>query len=572
MSSVLSEAARRDVELERAWSELTAPGAPFEVAEATVRGVPVRTFVRAPETLGAFWEASAAFGERDYLVFGSERTTYTQARAATTAVSAWLSRHGVVQGDRVAIAMRNYPEWLLIYWACLSMGVTVVGMNAWWAPEEMELALAEVRPKALFADAERLERLASVTRAVRPPLTIAVRTPPADGAATWDEVISEPGAAPSADIGPDDEACIFFTSGTTGAAKGAQLTHRSCLNNMMTMGFIAQVQGLALSRALGVAVDFGAIARPVGLATTPLFHVTANNCLAHTMTASGGTLVLMYKWDAGEALRLIEAEGVTTLSGVPTMSRELLAHPDAPHRDLSTLTTLIGGGAQLTPDLVSAIHEHASAVQPSTGYGMTETSGIISAISGAYLVARPLSCGRPLPTFEVRVMDGDTVLPAGETGEICVRSAGVIKGYFNRPEATAESIVEGWLHTGDIGRIDKEGFIYLLDRKKDMVLRGGENVYCAEVETAVFRHPDVQEVCVFGVADERLGEEVGAAVVLRSGRNADAGTLRLHVAALIARHKVPRYIWILEEPLPRNAAGKFLRRELRDALDPGDAQ
>ena len=561
-----------DRELDHAWAELTAPGAPFELQHIAVRGQLLRSYVRAPSTVRDVWLQTACFGENDYLVFNDERIKYAHAHRITGAVSAWLAREGVHQGDRVAIAMRNYPEWMLIYWACLSIGIVVVGMNAWWAPEEMAHAVRDSAPKVIFCDSERLERLRTVHPDDRMTI-VAIRTEANTDLIAWNEVIGQRGDAPVTTIDPDDDACIFYTSGTTGASKGAQLTHRSCVANLMNMVFAAQVQALAISRALRIEINLGAAPRPVGLATTPLFHVTANNCLAYPITAAGGTLVLMHRWDAGEALRLIASERVTTMSGVPTMSRELMHHPDLANRDLSSLATLVGGGAQLPPDLVAAIGSYAFEARPSTGFGMTETSGIVTAHSAEFLLARPDSCGRAMPSFEVKLVDaqGQTIRDGG-VGELYVRGSSLIKGYLNRPDATAEAIVDGWLHTGDIARIDSEGFIYIVDRKKDMILRGGENVYCAEVEMTLFRHPGVAEVCAFGVPDDRLGEEVAVAVVLQPGHAATADVLRSYAASLIARHKIPRYIWILREPLPRNAAGKFLRRELRASLKRKDAQ
>ncbi len=291
------------------------------------------------------------------------------------------------------------------------------------------------------------------------------------------------------------------------------------------MMFAGQAQALATQRATGVGPDPDAPPPiPVALLTTPLFHVTANNCGAYAVTAAGGKMVLMYRWDAGEALQLIEREKVTAMSGVPVMARELITHPDFDKHDLSSLVSLGGGGAQLPPDLVAKIDEKVATARPNTGYGMTETCGIITSVVGRLLrrQARPAPA-RPCPTFEIKCVDDDgDAVPPGEVGELWVRGAQVIKGYLNRPEATAESITDGWLHTGDVARIDEDGFIFIVDRKKDMVLRGGENVYCAEVEAGVYRHTAVAECCVFGVPDARLGEEVALAVVPAPGREPHA--------------------------------------------------
>ncbi|MCA6287555.1 class I adenylate-forming enzyme family protein [Phenylobacterium sp.] len=560
-------------ELKTAWDELTAPGAPFELVVQEVRGTPLKVFKNAPPNVRAIWLSTAAFADRTYLVFENERITYAEAHILVASIANWLHAHGVKRGDRVAIAMRNFPEWMLIYWACVSVGVTVVGMNAWWTAEEMSYGFKDAQPKVAFVDPERMARIAERPEMVEGISLVAVRAPATAGYVAWSDVIATGGTMPVAEIDPDDDACIFYTSGTTGFPKGAQLTHRGCVANLFNMMFSGQAQALATQRATGVAPDPNApVPVPIALLTTPLFHVTANNCGAYATTAAGGTIVLMYKWDAGEALRIIEAEKVTSMSGVPTMAREVLTHPDFASRDTSSLLSLGGGGAQVPPDLVHKIDAQVKTARPNTGYGMTETCGIITAIAADFFVDRPDSAGPAMPAFEARCVDdeGDTV-PLGQVGELWVRGSPVIKGYINRPEATAETITDGWLHTGDIARMDEDGFIYIVDRKKDMVLRGGENIYCAEVEANLYRHPAVAECSVFGVPDERLGEEVGVAIVLRPGHSATPDELREHCASIAAKHKTPRYIWIREEALPRNASGKFLKRELRDTLRLEDA-
>ncbi len=558
-------------ELKQAWAELTAPGAPFEIAPIEVRGQTIRSFKNAPPSVREIWLSTAQFADRDYMVYQDERLTYAQAHAQVGAIAAWLFAQGVGPGDRVAIAMRNYPEWLLIYWACVSVGIAVVGMNAWWVADELEYALKDSAPKVLFADAERLARIAERPAMAAGVTIVGVRTDAASaGVIPYAEVIKGGGALPAVAVDPDADACIFYTSGTTGFPKGAQLTHRGCVSNLFNMMFSGQAQTLATQRATGVAPDPAApVPVPAALLTTPLFHVTANNCGAYAITAGGGKLVLMYRWDAGEALKLIEAEKITAMSGVPVMSRELISHPDFSKHDLSSLVSLGGGGAQLQPDLVRKIDAEVKSARPNTGYGMTETCGIITSVSADFFVDKPDSCGPAMPSFEVKCVDDDGVtVPAGAVGELWVKGAPVIKGYINRPEATAESITDGWLHTGDVARIDEDGFIFIVDRKKDMVLRGGENVYCAEVEAAIHHHAAVAECCVFGVPDARLGEEVGVAVVVRPGQAVTADELREHCLARISKHKAPRYVWFLDEAIPRNASGKFLKRHLRETLKP----
>ncbi|CAN5500545.1 class I adenylate-forming enzyme family protein [soil metagenome] len=556
-------------ELKQAWSELTAPGMPFEIENIEVRGNTIRSFKLAPPNIRAVWLSTVAFADRDYMVYENERLSYGEAHSRVNAIAAWLWAEGVRPGDRVAIAMRNYPEWMLLYWACVCIGVAAVGMNAWWVTEELEYALKDSSPKVVFCDEERLARILERPAMAEGTRLVVTRmaNPPA-GVLPFSEVLVRGGDMPDVQVDPDADACIFYTSGTTGFPKGAQLTHRGCVANLMNMGFSGQVQGLATMRANGIdPASVPAPNPPVALLTTPLFHVTANNCGAYAITAGGGKMVLMYKWDAGEALRLIEKEKVSAMSGVPVMSREVLTHPDFATTDTSSLLSLGGGGAQLQPDLVAKIDKEVATARPNTGYGMTETCGIITSIAADFFVDKPESCGPAMPTFEARCVDDDgQTVPPGHVGELWVKGAPVIKGYLNRPDATAESITNGWLHTGDVARIDEDGFIFIVDRKKDMVLRGGENVYCAEVEATAYRHPAVAEACVFGVPDDRLGEEVGAAIVLRPGHSLTADELRAHCMSVMAKHKAPRYVWFLDEAIPRNASGKFLKRALRESL------
>ncbi len=564
-------------EYDEAWNELTAPGAQFAMREIEVRGVPIRVFESAPPSMRSVWELARNYGDRDYIVFEDERSTFAEADAIVRALAHRLrDEHGVGRGDRVAVAMRNYPEWVLSYWAIVSLGAACVGMNAWWTTEEMSYGLGDSRPKVLIADGERVERVLPILDDVRAGgpldlLTVRYDGPLPDGAARWEDVIdaaSAPDELPPAEIDPDDDACIFYTSGTTGFPKGAQLTHRGSVHNLLDIAFMATVARLAAQRAGAVPGAEGEQpAQNVFLAPTPLFHVTANNCVLHPATITGSRIVLMYKWDAGRALELIEREGVTNFSGVPTMGRELLAHPDWGARDTSTLAGISGGGAPVQPDLVEKIDDSLPTGAPGTGYGLTETHGIVTANSGSLYLAKPASCGRVVPCLDAKLIDaGGEEVTDGGVGELCVRGAVVIKGYLNRPEATAEAITDGWFHTGDIARIDEDGFVFIVDRAKDMVLRGGENVYCSEVEAAIHQHPGVAEVAVFGVPDERLGEIVGAAVVPAAGVTIGEDELRDFLADRLARFKVPERLWFLDEPLPRNANGKFVKRQLRDAL------
>ncbi|MFM5924373.1 MAG: AMP-binding protein [Novosphingobium sp.] len=554
-------------ELRAVREELTGPGGQFEIAEVEALGRRLRGFKNAPPSIREFWLSTAAWGDRPYLAYEDEVLTYSQAHAHAAAIAAWLWERGVRPGDRIALAMRNFPEWMVIYWAATSIGVAVAGLNAWWTAEEMDQALRDAQPKVLFADKERLARFRECPGFEAVAL-VGVRLDdyPAD-VIPYAQVTAHEGTLPAVTVDPDSDACIFYTSGTTGFPKGAQLTHRGCVANLMNMLYSTTAQALAVERATGLAPPADPPV-PVTILTTPLFHVTANNCGAYLTTAAGGMMVLMYKWDAGEALKLIERYKATGLSGVPVMARELINHPDFAKTETSSLLGLSGGGAQLPPDLVLKIESAVKTARPTTGYGMTETCGIITSVSGDFFVDRPDSAGPSMPSFEVKVVDDDgRELPQGSVGELWVKGTPVIKGYLNRPDATADTITEcGWLHTGDVARIDEDGFIYIVDRKKDLVIRGGENISCTEVEACIYRLPDVAECCVFGVPDQRLGEEIGVAVVMKHGESATAEAVIAHCAQHMSKHKVPRYVWFLDQPLPRNASGKFLRRELRDEL------
>ena len=560
-----------------ALASLTAPGAPFGWTVQEVNGVPLRLYDNTIPDMRAVWAMSAAHGDKDYLVYGGERYSYADAHARVRALAHHLrTAYGAGPGTRVAVSMRNYPEWVLAHWAAISVGAAVVGMNSWWARPEMEFALADSEPAVLIVDGERLERLGSGHGEV--PLIVTRHDGEIPGSALMWESVADPSAAPDGlpevDIDPDDDALIFYTSGTTGFPKGAQLTHRAVVHNLMNMVFLT---------ACGDAARAGRAARAGGgdqpaapapevraLLPVPLFHVTGCNCAMHTVTIAGGCLVLMYRWDAAEALRLIETEGVTVFTGVPSMSREMLQHPGWEQTDTSSLRSMGGGGAAIPTDLVRRIDEGLSEGRPVVGYGLTETSGIATAISNEFYLARPSSVGPLVPCMEAKVVDGNgSVLDAGQRGELLLRGPNVMKGYLNRPDATAEAFDDGWFRTGDVAEIDADSWIHIRDRIKDIVIRGGENIHCSEVEATIYELDEIAEAAVFGVPDERLGEEVAAAVVLVPGAEFSEGDLAAHLEGRLARYKHPRYVWLLDEPLPRNANGKFLKRELRDRFAPG---
>jgi long-chain acyl-CoA synthetase len=542
----------------------TGPGGMFELAEAEVGGRTLRVWKNAPPSLRALFGAARARGDATFLVYEDERWSFADVMAEVDALGAALvERYGVRPGDRVAIALRNYPEWVVAFAAITSIGAISVSLNAWWTTEELDYALRDSGSRVVIADRERLQRVAPLLGplGVR---AIAVRSEGAlpAGAEPWREVVRRGAPLPEVDVGPDMDATILYTSGTTGHPKGAVSTHRAVLSGLIAFACRAAVNAM---RGVG---PKAAQPHPTSfILVVPLFHVTGCVPVMLSCFAAGYKLVMMYKWDPARALELIERERVTQFVGVPTQSFDLLECPDFARRDTSSLVSVGGGGAPAPPELVRRVDRSFRSARPGIGYGMTETNAYGPGNAGDDYLRKPTSCGRVVPVVELRVTDEQgRVLGPNEVGEIWFRGPNLIRGYWNQPEATAETIVDGWLRSGDIGRIDEEGFVYVQDRAKDMVLRAGENVYCAEVEAAIYEHPDVWETAVFGVPHERLGEEVAAAVVPKPGRSLEPDALRVFLAEHLAPFKIPTLVRIHAEQLPRNPAGKILKRALRDAL------
>ncbi len=550
---------------EQAIAELTAPGARFALAQASVGGQEVTVFANTPPSLRSLFEPARGRGDEIFLVYEDERWSFGETMRQVDALGAALvERFGVAPGDRVAIALRNYPEWIVAFAAVTSVGAIAVCLNAWWTPTEMAYGLEDSGASVLVADPERgaraaqaIERLGIRGICVRPD------GPAPAGFAAWSEVIAPGGTPPAVELGPEMDATILYTSGTTGHPKGAVSTHRAVLSALLS--FACRTAANAI-----VQPPKEPSPHPTSLIlTVPLFHVTGLVPVMLSCFAAGYKLVMMYKWNPERALELIERERVTTFVGVPTMSWDLLESPDFERRDTSSLTSVGGGGAPAPPELVHRIDRSFARGRPGIGYGMTETNAYGPQNAGADYVRKPTSTGRTVPTMQVKIAgpDGEE-LARGEVGEICFRGPNLIRGYWNNPEATAETIADGWLRSGDIGRMDAEGFVYVEDRAKDMVLRGGENVYSAEVEAVLYQHPAVYEAAVFGVPHPRLGEEVACAVYPKPGATIDPEELRRFVGERLAPFKVPSTVHVREEPLPRNAAGKFLKRELRETLAP----
>lgn len=554
--------------------KLTAPGSPFEIEEVEIRGTTTAVWKNAFPHLRAIVEHSRQFAERDYLVYEDQRLSYEQHYQQVVALAhALIEDYGIAKGDRVALAMRNYPEWPVIFWATVSIGAVIVPLNAWWTGAELEYALEHSGARLIFTDLERAQALVDTpTRIAALEKMVKVRSSDqalagVDEFATLISAANAEQTMPDIDLAPDDDASIFYTSGTTGRPKGAVNTHRNICSN--------QLSGVYLR----VRTEYRYGREPVQpteqigqLISAPLFHVTGSLAMLCGSTIMGSKIVFMYKWDADTAIRLIEAEKLHAFGGVPSMPLQVLESPILADHDTSTIRTILFGGAPPAPELAARVKAAFPNSSSSNGYGLTETSALSTVNVAEDYIARPESVGQAAPICAIKIIAQDgTEQASGEVGEICIKGPQVIKGYWNNPEATAKTIINGWLHTGDLGYVDAEGFLYVVDRIKDMLLRGGENIYCIEVENALFNHPDVIDVAVVGIPHPVLGEEVGAMVQLRSDSSFKPEDLQAHVASQIAAFKVPVRIEQHHEPLPRNANGKIMKPAVKNLMGIGKA-
>lgn len=566
-----------DKGIDQITAAMTASGKPMAVTEADVRGVKLKIFEHAPPSLREYLEHYLlASGQKEFLVHGEERLSFAEVHAQSVKVAAMLQHHfGIAKGDRVAIAMRNYPEWISCFAGAIRIGAIVVPMNAWWTGEELGYGLANSGARLLIADEERLQRVASLGGPKI--MSLAVRTGPAValelGVITLEDALAESPDEPwyLPPIGPEDDATILYTSGSTGPPKGAVSTHGAVVTAALgyyTHGLVMQ----ELARHVGIPLP----EQPIMLLNLPLFHTTGLVPVALVSMALGRKLVMMRKWDAGEALRLIEAEGVTYFIGVPTMSLEMMQHPDRERYDLSTLVDIAAGGGPRPAEHVERLAEAFKGQHPAIGYGLTETNAAGASNFRDNYRHRPASTGRPSkPVVEMMIADEQMhPLPVGEVGEICIRSATNVRGYWMNPKATAASFTpDGWFRSGDLGRMDEDDYLTIVDRKKDIIIRGGENVSAVEVESAIYSHPAIAEACVFGLPDERLGEVVGAVVSLKSGETLEPDALIGHVRRELAAFKVPAKLWIGDEPMPKLGSGKIdkvrIKTHFRALLDEG---
>ncbi len=549
----------------------------LNVAPGRVGEHEMHVYTKAPPTMHAIMAMAAQqYGDRELLVYQEERVTFSAfGRACEHFAGILKEEYGIEKGDRVAIIMRNYPQWPVAFFAALSLGAIATPMNAWWTGPELEYGLTDsgaklaiVGPRILerliphLANLPDLELLISARGDARSDLDkpLLSMTKMIGDANSWASL--EPIGLPPIAVETDDPATIMYTSGTTGNPKGALGTHRGAISNMLNS---MTCQARAFVRRGEAVPEPGSMDPNVILMSVPFFHATGAFAVLLPSVLKGDRMICMYKWNVDDALNIIQTERVTAVGGVPTIAWQIIEHPKREEYDLSSIKIVSYGGAPSAPDLVAKIKSVFPEASPGNGWGMTETSASATLNFGEDYVNRPDSAGAPPPAVELKVVspEGKT-LPTGEVGELWCKGPQNAIAYWNKPEASAETFVEGWVVTGDLARLDEEGFLYIADRAKDMLIRGGENVYCIEVENILFEHPDIVDAAIVGIPHKVLGEEVGAVVQLKPGASPDEQALKDYVSGKLAAFKVPVEIQFLHEPLPRNANGKILKTELRD--------
>jgi long-chain acyl-CoA synthetase len=553
---------------------LTRPGSPFEIEERDIRGIRMRVWKNAPPSMRELFLLARGHGEKTFVVYRDERVSYEEFARAALAIADALQRAGVKKGDRVAIAMRNLPEWPAAFFGCLLAGGVAVLLNAWWTGPELQYGLTDSGAKVAIVDGERLERIfehlqncpalervfvSRETEEVAHPQVTKLETIVGD-VRDWHLLPDRP--LPDVPLDPEDDATILYTSGTTGKPKGAIGTHRNSTTAVLVRPF-GQARTF-LRRGEPVPAPDPNAPQKCSLLVVPLFHTTGCHAAMVPSLAAGVKLVFMHKWDPELAMQLIERERINNAGGVPTIAWQLLEHPAFGRYDLSSLESISYGGAPAAAELVARLKEKFPKVVPGTGWGMTEVSGGFTGHQAEDYELRPASCGPAFPIGEMKIVDANgKELPAGGVGELWVKGPSVVRGYWQNPQATAETFVDGWLRTGDIARLDEEGFCTILDRAKDMLIRGGENIYCVEVENVLYEHPGVIDAAVVGIPHHSLGEEPAAVVVLKNGAAVSEGELRAFVAKRLAAFKVPVKIVFASDALPRNPTGKLMKRELK---------
>jgi len=541
--------------------QLTAPEGEYPVAQELIDGIEYPVFTTAAPNLPALFQICLQHGDQDFIVCGDERFSFKETYVDACRVAHLLKARGINKGDRVAVAMRNRPEWVMAYMGALMAGAIVVPMNSWWTGPELDFGLRDCDAKLVFLDRSRLRRLQETSNDT--PFISAGGFEERDNDLT--RLIAEypPEPLPFDHLMPDDDASIMYTSGSTGQPKGAVSTHRAIITTLMAW----VLSGVATQVYQGT---FGQEAKHqlAVLATLPLFHVTGCHGQLLCSIILARKLILMRSWIPEQAAQLIEQEHVTNFSGVPTMSMELMGVALEGKYDMSSLEDLMAGGAARPPDQVKLLQKVFPNARPQAGYGLTESNAIGTLNGLIDYIEKPASAGTPTaPLVEIEIRDPDgQVLPVREPGEICIHSAANIRAYWNLPEATRETLSNGWLKTGDVGYLDEAGFLFIVDRIKNIVIRGGENISCIEVESAISAHTSVHEAAVFSVPHARLGETVAAAIFVAPGDAVSGADIQGWLESNLARFKIPEFVLIVQQQLPRLASGKVDKRSSRELL------
>lgn len=542
---------------------LIGPGGPFEYEEIELNGVPLRSFVNAPKNLIQVFQMNKAFKELIYVVNEGERYTFQEIRDESIALAFSLKHQfGVEKGDRVAMVMRNYPEFITVFWASILLGAIAVPLNSFWTGYELKVVINDCTPKVVFADAERLARIQTEDMKTINSTFVAVRT----DRNSWDgvhygDLVAGPhlGENEFGILEPDDPVCLMYTSGTTGKPKGALTTSRAQIANVMNGAFMGAREMVISGRTPAEP------RQSVGIQAMPIFHVGGVG--ATVMGSMMGSRVVMFgKWNVKAYLELAEQEQATNIGGVPTMIRQIVEYPDLGKYKLSLLGAG-GGGAAIPPDLpLKIIETFGEHMVVGNGYGLTETTAAVVTNNGREYLEHPTAVGRVNLTADIRICDPNgEPLPVNEKGELCFRSPQVALGYWNNPDATAVAFTDGWFHSGDLGYVDEDGFVYVVDRIKDVVIRGGENVYCVEVEATLIEHPAVADVTIVGIPDETLGERVCAVVATQPGATVTAQDLKAFTARRLAAFKCPEHYLFVSE-IPQTATGKHAKNLIRELV------
>ncbi|MEM1113578.1 MAG: class I adenylate-forming enzyme family protein [Pseudomonadota bacterium] len=551
--------------LDEARDQLTGPGAPFEIEDRQVGGTVFRVYKNAPANLREAIAVAREHGDKTFLTYGDERFSFNDYFERVDRLGGHLVDHyGIAKGDRVAIAMRNYPEWMMAYAAIVSVGAIVVPLNSWGQADELAYALSDAGARLVFCDEQRasyiddrLDGLGCDAIVVR-----SDRQFDSSRIATWDSTQGGAAELPEVDISAGDLAMIMYTSGTTGNPKGAVSTHFAVCQALQNFEVHSYMSAMVNPETIGRMMESGF--EPSTLLTMPLFHVSGCYSVFLLNLRGGRKTSIMYKWDPDEALRIIEREHITVFTGVPTMTMAMMGSELWDKTDTSSLFSIGAGGTACPPHLKDLIYGKLPQAYPGTGYGMTETNATCANCTGEAWRLEPTSSGTLSPIVELKTVDDDgNDLAEGETGELYVRSPANVQQYWNLPEASAATFKDGWVATGDIGYLNEDGFLFIVDRKKDMVIRGGENIYPIEVEGALLTHPAVHEAAVFGVPHDTWGEELVATVYADEGTS--ASELADYLRDQLAAFKVPAHLNLQATPLEKNATGKVLKKAIRQA-------